>query len=54
MNEVKARKNLLMWVLKNKVSSFKDFLEVGCGTGFILEGVLNSFPKVRLSGYCTM
>ena len=46
----RARKNLLMWVLKNKVSFFKDFLEVGCGTGFILEGVQNSFPKVRLFG----
>jgi len=27
----------------------KNFLEIGCGTGFVLSGVASAFPEVRLS-----
>lgn len=46
----KSRNRLLIWVLHGKVDCFNDYLEVGCGTGFVLEGVRKAFPQVRLEG----
>lgn len=41
---------VLLWVLREKVPRFQTFLEVGCGTGYVLEGVNRSFPEVSLYG----
>lgn len=46
----KARNKILLWVLRSKVSPFKDYLEVGCGTGFVLEGVRKNYPEANLKG----
>lgn len=45
-----ARNRMLLWVLTTKAGAFHRFLEVGCGTGYVLEGVYKTFPDVELFG----
>ena len=44
-----SRNSILLWVLRNKVQEFSNFLEVGCGTGFVLNAVANDFPDITLN-----
>lgn len=46
----RPRNRLLTWALREKVGSFRNFLEVGCGTGFVLSGIHDAFPEVSLKG----
>ena len=46
----RSRNRILLWVFKKHVGSFNRFLEVGCGTGFVLQGVRRAFPKAELHG----
>ncbi|WP_454863708.1 class I SAM-dependent methyltransferase [Pseudomonas hormoni] len=46
----RSRNRTLIWVLEKKAGQFKNFLEVGCGTGYVLEGVRNAFPEVEMFG----
>jgi SAM-dependent methyltransferase len=46
----RARNRLLLWVLKSKVPAFQSFLEVGCGTGYVLAGVHKVYPTADLFG----
>jgi len=46
----RSRNRTLLWVLRNKVGKFNNFLEVGCGTGYVLEGVRNEFPSLEMFG----
>lgn len=46
----RARNNILLWALKNKVKKFTNFLEVGCGTGYVLEAISKEYPSVNLFG----
>ena len=46
----RSRNRILLWVLKKYVCSFENFLEVGCGTGFVLSAVRNSYPTAELHG----
>jgi SAM-dependent methyltransferase len=45
-----SRNQIITWVLKNKAKAvrFANFLEVGCGTGFVLNGISNAFPFLDL------
>lgn len=45
-----SRNKLLQWMLKRFHPSFHSFLEVGCGTGFVLSGIAQRYPNARLSG----
>ena len=45
-----SRLSLILWCLKEKVQAFENFIEIGCGTGFVLRGIHNEFPEVSLSG----
>lgn len=45
----RARNNILIWVLRNKVRNFTSFLEVGCGTGFVISGISKAFPSAKLA-----
>ena len=45
-----SRNTLITWALRRKARPFDKFLEVGCGTGFVLHGIHNAFPTAELSG----
>lgn len=46
----RARNRLIVWALQHRVPAVTDFLEVGCGTGYVLQGVAAAFPDARLCG----
>jgi SAM-dependent methyltransferase len=46
----KSRNRLLIWALQRYFPNAKNFLEIGCGTGFVLSGIREVFPKLILSG----
>ena len=46
----RSRNRIVLWVLKKHVSRFKSFLEVGCGTGFVLQAIGDAFPNAVLHG----
>lgn len=45
-----ARNRLIIWALRKYSAEFSSFLEVGCGTGYVLSGVAYAFPRARLQG----
>ena len=45
-----SRNRLIIWCLKNYFPNVLRFLEIGCGTGFVLTGIEKMFPNVSLSG----
>ena len=46
----RSRSLLLMWALDHYFPHAETFLEVGCGTGFVLSGMRSAFPSMRLVG----
>ena len=46
----RSRNRILLWVLKKYVNRFENFLEVGCGTGFVLQAIQEHYPKAVLHG----
>lgn len=40
----------LLWVLGKRGGEFSNLLDVGCGTGFVLEGIRQAYPCVELFG----
>ena len=46
----RARNKLIIWALRRYFPNAATFLEIGCGTGFVLAGVRQAFPKLRISG----
>jgi SAM-dependent methyltransferase len=46
----RARNRLIQWALGNYFPDARSFFEVGCGTGFVIKGVRESLPRMRLAG----
>lgn len=46
----RARNALVLWLLRRHFPNAESFLEVGCGTGFVLAGVHSAFPSMRIEG----
>ena len=46
----RARNELIQWALRNYFPDAKSFFEVGCGTGFVLAGIHENFPRMSLAG----
>ena len=45
-----ARNAIIVRTLKRFFPQLQSFLEIGCGTGFVLSGIARAFPEVRLVG----
>lgn len=46
----KGRNLLILHFLKRFFPSMQNFLEIGCGTGFVLKGIEEHFPATALYG----
>ena len=46
----RSRNRLINEVLRHYFSQAKNFLEIGCGTGFVLLGIQNAFPGLSVAG----
>ena len=46
----RARNQIILWALHRYSPALKSFLEIGCGTGFVISGISKHFPEVRLFG----
>lgn len=45
-----ARNKLIAWALQKYFPNCHSLLEIGCGTGYVLSGINNALPKVKLYG----
>ncbi len=43
------RNNLISWAMKKYAPDCRSFLEVGCGTGFVLRRIAEDFPKASIT-----
>lgn len=46
----RVRNKIIVWFMQHHFPHMKNFMEVGCGTGFVLAGIQRSFPTARLCG----
>jgi SAM-dependent methyltransferase len=46
----RARNELIVWALQRYFPNCRTFLEVGCGTGFVLSGIHAADPSIELYG----
>lgn len=46
----RGRNKLILWALHKYSPDLKSFLEIGCGTGFVISAISKQFPEARLSG----
>ncbi len=46
----RSRNRLLTWALQRYFPKAENFLEIGCGTGFVLSGIRKACPQLGLSG----
>lgn len=46
----RGRNALIIWALGKYGAGVSSFMEIGCGTGFVLQGIARRFPKMRLVG----
>ncbi len=46
----RSRNKLILWVLQSYFPQSKNFLEIGCGTGFVLLAIQQAFPGLVLCG----
>ena len=46
----RARNRLIVWALGRYFPGARRFLEVGCGTGFVLSGIAAAFPALEIAG----
>ncbi len=45
-----ARNELIVWAMRTHLADLGSFLEIGCGTGFVLAGIRDAFPLAALTG----
>lgn len=46
----RGRNKLIVWALKRHVPAMQRYLEIGCGTGYVLSGVAQAYPGATLVG----
>jgi 2-polyprenyl-3-methyl-5-hydroxy-6-metoxy-1,4-benzoquinol methylase len=43
------RNNLISWAMKKYAQDCRSFLEIGCGTGFVLRRIAEDFPQASMT-----
>jgi len=46
----RSRNKLIMWAMKRHFPTMQRYLEIGCGTGYVLAGVAQAYPAATLVG----
>jgi SAM-dependent methyltransferase len=46
----RGRSDLIEWALRRYFPTARDMLEIGCGTGYVLDRLHRAFPELALSG----
>jgi SAM-dependent methyltransferase len=46
----RSRNRLLVWALQRYFPEAENFMEIGCGTGFVLSGIRRALPELTLCG----
>jgi SAM-dependent methyltransferase len=46
----RGRNRLILWALSRYFPAARSFLEVGCGTGFVLAGIARAWPDMKVAG----
>jgi SAM-dependent methyltransferase len=46
----RGRSDLIEWALSRYFPAARDILEIGCGTGYVLDRLHRAFPKLALTG----
>jgi len=46
----RARNRLIVWALRRYLPDARDFLEIGCGTGYVLAALADACPDMHLTG----
>lgn len=46
----RARNRFFVWALGQYFPTARTFLEIGCGTGYVITGVRKAFPELQVSG----
>ena len=46
----RSRNQLIQWALQSYFPEAETFFEIGCGTGFVLKGLCETRPRLRMSG----
>lgn len=46
----RGRNKLILWALRQFCQNLNSFLEIGCGTGYVLSGIANQYPNAQLFG----
>lgn len=45
-----ARKELILWAIKEYFAQHDSFLEIGCGTGYILNNIVERYENMQIYG----
>ena len=46
----RSRNRLIIWALGKYCREFCSFLEIGCGIGYVLSGIVKAYPNAQLHG----
>jgi SAM-dependent methyltransferase len=46
----RSRNRLIVWALRRYFPAFHEYLEIGCGTGYVLSAVEAAFPAANIVG----
>lgn len=46
----RVRNRLIIWALSRYCPDFRSFLEIGCGTGYVMSGIATAYPDAQLYG----